>query len=118
MSDHAVQETDATRGSTMKCLSEDFRRVVERIQTEFRGDALRAMDKGCLATVDAAERTVDTLALELRRGAGNRNAWRGALVDYESAWLEVIRNPRCTAGTNTYLQRVKSPLNGDSGSSQ
>ena len=94
MSDHAVQERDITGGSTLKCLSEDFRRVVERIQTEVNGVALHAMDAGRLVTVDLAERAVDNLALELQRGVGNRNAWRGALVDYESAWLEIIRNAR------------------------
>ncbi len=94
MSDHAVQERDITGGSTVKCLSEDFRRVVERIQTELNGVALHAMDSKRLVTVDAAEQTVDALALELQRGLGDRDAWRTALLDYESAWLEIIRSGR------------------------
>ncbi len=94
MSDHVVHEVRFTGGAPLTSLSEDFRRVVERIQSELNGVALHPMDLEHLATADAAERAVDDLALELQRDVGNRSAWQGALVDYESAWLEIIRNAR------------------------
>lgn len=94
MSVYSVQEREYSIGIPMKFLSDDFRGVVERIQIELAGDEFGAVDAKHLATVDEAERAVDNLALELRRGTGNRRDWRGALEDYESAWLEIIRNAR------------------------
>lgn len=93
MSNHGVRE-NGFNGDTLACLSDDFRSVVERIQTELNGVAFHAMDSKRLDTVDDAERIVDSLALALQQGVGNRNAWRGALAGYESAWLEIIRDAR------------------------
>ncbi|MDE2999042.1 MAG: hypothetical protein OXU79_08195 [Gemmatimonadota bacterium] len=94
MSDHVVQEDRFTDGAAFTSLNEDFRRVVERIQTELNGHALPVLDAERLAGIDAAERTVDSLALAFRRGAGDQDAWHGALVIYESTWLETIRGAR------------------------
>lgn len=94
MTDHSVREMDIAGGSTITRLSDDFRRVVERLQARLDGVALDAVDAERLSTVDEAEQAVDNLALELRRGTGNRGDWQGALVDYESAWLKIIRNVR------------------------
>lgn len=94
MSNHGVQENGFNGGNTLACLSDDFRRVVERIQTELNGVAFHAMDAQRLDIVDDAERIVNSLALSLQQGVGTRNAWRGALADYESAWLEIIRHAR------------------------
>lgn len=94
MSNHGVQENGFNGGYTLAFLSDDFRRVVERIQTELNGVAIQAMDAKRLDTVDDAERIVDSLALALQQGVGNRNAWREALAGYESAWLEIIRDAR------------------------
>ncbi len=94
MSDHAVHQGEVTGTGALTSLSEDFRRVVERIQTELNGVALHTVDAERLATVDAAEQTVDALALELQRGLGDRDAWRTALLDYESAWLAIVGSGR------------------------
>lgn len=98
MSDRVVRRDGFTGGAPFACLSDDFLRVVERIQTELNGFALPALNAERLATIGAAERNVDILALEFRRGAGNQVAWHGALVDYEATWLEIIRNARDGAG--------------------
>lgn len=98
MSDRVGWNHGFTGGAAFTGLSDDFRRVVERIQTEINGIALPALDAERLAGIDAAERTVDSLALDFRRGAGNQDAWHGALTDYESTWLETIRSARDSAG--------------------
>lgn len=97
MSERVGRNHGFTGGASFKRLSDDFRRVVERIQTEINGLALSALDAERLAGADAAERTVDSLALEFRSGAGNQDAWHGALADYESTWLETIRSARDSA---------------------
>ena len=97
MSGRVVQKDGFSRGAAFTRLSDAFRRVVERIQTEINGLASPALDAERLASIDAAERTVDSLALDFRRGAGNQDAWHGALADYESTWLEIIRSARGSA---------------------
>ena len=94
MSNRVGRNEGFTGEAAFTRLSDDFRRVVKRIQTEINGLASPALDAERLASIDAAERTVDSLALEFRRGAGNQDAWHGALADYESTWLEIIRSAR------------------------
>ena len=71
-------------------LSEEFRQVVVRIQEGTAGVALGGLDPGALASVAAAEQSVDARALDLQKGAGDWEAWRTALVEYEAAWRDVL----------------------------
>ena len=94
MSERVVRKDVFAGGRAFTSLSDDFQRVVERIQTELNGLALPALDAKRQASIDEAERAVDGLALAFRRGAGNQDAWHGALAGYESTWLETIRSAR------------------------
>lgn len=73
-------------------LSEDFRRVVGRIQAHLDDRVVAAIEPGQMVQVEAAEQTVDARALDLQHGQGDRAAWQAALSEYEAAWLNIIRS--------------------------
>ena len=71
-------------------LSEEFGQVVERIQEEVRDFPLGTLEPDALAQVEAAEEAVDARALDFQQGAGDQTAWKAALSDYETVWLQVV----------------------------
>ena len=83
------ESTEIDRSLVLSHLSDEFRAVVDRIQSELDGLPLNAVAPEAMDSVDLAEQTVDNTAIALREGFGNRLAWHDALSDYECAWMEV-----------------------------
>ncbi|MFT5365442.1 MAG: cob(I)alamin adenosyltransferase [Candidatus Latescibacterota bacterium] len=71
-------------------LSRDLLKVAERIQAELDGIGFDIITPEVLSKVEAAEDAVDVLAQDLSRGAGELTEWHRALIEYESAWHQVI----------------------------
>ena len=92
MSDTVIQSNGVRCASVLDHLSEEFQQVVERIQGELSELSLGGLEPEVMASVDAAEQTVDALALDLQQGQGDRDAWKRALFAYEAAWHQVVQS--------------------------
>ena len=93
MSDTLLESGRASSGTVLTHLCEEFQQVIERIQDATSDVACRGLGPDCLLRVEAAERCVDARARALQRGLGDRSAWRAALSDYETTWLDVFERP-------------------------
>ena len=92
MADPVLEAGPAVDGEVLEDLSRDFRQVVDRITEEANDARLHALGLHELARVEAAERIVDARALDLRRGEGSKADWQTALLEYEGAWLAIVRS--------------------------
>ena len=71
-------------------LSDDFRRVVDRITIELSDRSIDSLERARLTEVEVAEQTIDSRALELQRGLCAPRAWKAAFVEYEARWLKIL----------------------------
>lgn len=69
-------------------MSEDFLKVVERIQKRLSGIP-RSLEVSHLQQIEDAERVVDSCALDLQNGRVEPREWQAALTFYEDAWLVI-----------------------------
>ncbi len=92
MADSVLEAGPTVDGEVLEDLSRDFRQAVDRIKEEANDARLYTLWLHELACVEAAERIVDARALDLRRGEGSKAAWQTALLEYEGAWLAVVRS--------------------------
>ena len=92
MSDTVMQSGQTKDTTVLVHLSEEFQQVVERIQKAASDLPFGSIGPDRLAQVDAAERSVDARALDLRQGLGDQTAWQAALSEYETASLDLIKS--------------------------
>ena len=79
----------ANNAVDVECLSVEFGKIAERVQSEVSGD-FDLLNDSDWAEVDRAERVVDECAADLRMGRGDRTIWLVALDSYERTWSAVL----------------------------
>ena len=87
----ATERGDNVEAGPVKEMSDDFLKVVERIQQRLRGIP-RSMEVAHLEQITAAEHEVDSCAVGMRDGSIEPRLWQEALVSYEDAWMKMVES--------------------------
>ena len=85
-----IMETYSANHAALTELSNEFQRVVDRISNELSDRSIDSLDPEVLTEVEVAEQTIDVRALELQRGLCAPRAWKAALAEYETRWLNIL----------------------------
>lgn len=82
----------AGRARSTARFSQDVSEVINRVRGAFGGIPMKAVAD--LPEVKAAEATVERAARLVASGQEGFDVWRGALIVYESTWMNALKDLR------------------------